>query len=142
MRTICWVVLLALCGCGGSDNTSATTSVPATSGASNLVIVTVGGGANEFSPATVNINPGDTVEWVWAGGPFTVTSGSPTAGGADGRFCSLAPNELVSRGTCNSTSYAQGAGATFSWSFLSTGTFNYFSTVQGAAMTGTVVVGP
>ncbi|HEX6834922.1 MAG TPA: plastocyanin/azurin family copper-binding protein [Polyangia bacterium] len=138
------MVLLALCGCGGNDNdnTSATTSVPATAVASNPVIVTVGAVANQFSPATVNIRPGDTVEWVWAGGPYTVTSGSPTAGGPDGMFCSLASGKLVSRGTCNSRSYAQDAGATFSWNFLSAGTFHYFSTVQGAAMSGTVVVGP
>lgn len=145
MRTIFWVALLTLCGCGGGDdNHSMTTATPATFGpVPETVTVTVGaGGANAFSPATVNINPGDTVQWVWASGPHTVTSGSPTGSGPDGKFCSVAVGKLVSRGSCNSTLYAQDAGATYSFTFLSAGTFPYFSTVQGAAMTGTVVVGP
>jgi plastocyanin len=37
-----------------------------------------------FSPATVTINPGDTVRWLWEGGSHTVTSGAGCS--PDGRW--------------------------------------------------------
>ena len=136
MRTIAWVALLAIAGCGG-DGTVSTSSVapkPATA------IVHVGAAAtNVFSPQAVNINPGDTVLWVWEGGPHTVTSGAP--GAVDGTFCSLPSGTPPSVSACDSISYAQGRTAAFYRKFASTGTFPYFDEVQGAMMTGTIVVG-
>jgi plastocyanin len=76
--------------------------------------------------------------WVWDGSPHTVTSGSP--GAADGKFCSLPAGTAVTAAACNSTSYAQGTGATYSFTFTSSGTFPYFCEVHGAMMTGSVVV--
>jgi plastocyanin len=142
MRTLACLAILAMCGCGGDDN-GTTTSVPATTATigpvPSTVTVQVGpGGTKSFSPATVNIKTGDSVEWIWDSGPHTVTSianGSP-----DGTFCSRAEGQHISRANCNSTSYAQGAGTTFSWTFLVPGTFPYISTVDGPAMSGTVIV--
>jgi plastocyanin len=94
--------------------------------------VTVQVGPNSstsFAPATVTIQPGDTVSWVWSSTvvPHDVTSG--TCSGltctADGRFTSGAP---------------QVAPATFNRTFSTPGTFPYFCTVHLSAMTGTVVV--
>ena len=136
MRTMGWVTLLAIAGCGGNEtvSTSSVTPTPATA------IVHVGAGAaNVFSPQTVNINPGDTVLWVWDGGLHTVTSGAP--GAVDGRFCSLPFGTPPTVGACDSTSYAQGPTAAFYWKFTSAGTFPYFCGVHGAMMTGTIVVG-
>lgn len=39
---------------------------------------------NTFDPATITVQPGDTVEWIWSSGFHTVTSGAPCT--ADGRF--------------------------------------------------------
>ena len=144
MRTsICLLALLGIGGCGGDDNSSSTSVATNTVFGPGAAEVTVQVGPGAFSPATITINAGDSVTWVWTSGPHTVTSGSPTAGGPDGRFCSVATGKPVTAGHCNSTSYAQGAGATFTWTFLEPGTFHYFSTPQGAAMTGTIiVVGP
>jgi plastocyanin len=74
--------------------------------------------------------------WTWASGPHTVTSGTP--GNADGRFCSNGGAQTPA--ACNSISYAQGAGATYSHTFTMAATYPYYCTVHGAAMTGTVVV--
>ena len=42
------------------------------------VTVTVGpGGAHAFSPDTVDIDVGDTVEWTWDSNTHSVTSGDP-----------------------------------------------------------------
>ena len=149
MRTIGWVAIVLMAGCGGGGGgSSSTSSVPPTPPSPTptptptpaTATVHVGSnGAMTFSPQSVNINPGDTVNWVWDGGPHTVTSGAP--GNADGNFCSLPAGQTPSASACNSTSYAQGTGASYSHTFPSAGTFPYFCTVHGAMMTGTVVVG-
>ena len=95
--------------------------------------VKVGSGGFNFSPATISINAGETVHWVWSGSNHTVTSG--TAPTADGLFCS--PNDM----NCG-TSNPSNTGATYDHTFASAGTFQYFCKVHGSSMTGTVVVNP
>ncbi len=165
MKLAGMVVALAgvgMAGCGGDDtSTVGPTTVPGAdmavavvqdmagaavgadmaTAAAQTVMVTVGpNGTISFSPATVMIHPGDTVMWTWASGPHTVTSGTP--GNADGKFCSNGGAQTAA--ACNSTSYAQGPGATYSQTdvFRTPGTYPYYCTVHGAAMTGTVVSMP
>jgi len=143
MRMTGLVMVLLVAGCG-NDTTSSTASVPPaptptptpTPTPATMMVSVGAGAANAFSPQTVTINPGDTVQWNWAGGPHTVTSGAP--GAADGNFCSNGGTQ--SAAACNSTAYAQNAGATYSHTFPTAGTFPYYCTVHGAMMTGTVIV--
>lgn len=154
MRTKWLLVLSMVAGCG-NDGTVSPTSVAPTSTAPlpppmvprpgtptpppTTTTVSVGAdGLNAFFPQTVTITLGSTVQWVWDGGPFTATSGTP--GSPDGRFCSLPSNETPSASACNSTAYATNAGNMFSQTLSNVGTFPYFSTVQGTMMTGTIVV--
>ena len=53
-------------------------------GASNAATHTVNQVGTSFVPADIIVQPGDTIEWVWANGIHTVTSGSPCT--PDGRF--------------------------------------------------------
>jgi plastocyanin len=146
MRTIWWAAVLVIAGCGSGSTTASTNSVPPTpTPAAGTAMVHVGtNGAMAFFPQSVNVNPGDTVTWIWDslasdGTPHTVTSGTP--GAADGLFCSLPAGQAPSPSACNSTSYAQGPGATYSHTFATAGTFPYYCAIHGAMMTGTVVVG-
>src|SRR5689334_471738 len=77
-----------------------------------------------FSPFVVSIAPGDTVMWTWKGINHSVTSGMP--GAPDGMFDSGIHN----------------SGFTFSVTFSTPGTFNYFCSPHGACcgMTGKVTV--
>ena len=76
-----------------------------------------------FEPALVVIQPGDTVRWTWTIGIHTVTSGSNCD--ADGLFD--APLDTGHR--------------TFSFTFPSAGTYDYFCAPHCAmGMTGTVEV--
>lgn len=88
------------------------------------------GSFHRFVPEVVNINPGDTVRWVWGGGsqaPHTVTSGDPSSGQQDGRF----------------NSPLRTAPFTFSYTFNEAGTVNYFCVPhREMGMYGTVNVGP
>ena len=86
--------------------------------------VQVGAGGNKFTPQNVDIKVGDTVHWVWVSGTHSTTSGVP--GNADGMWDS---------GT-HSTPF------TFDFTFLTTGTFNYFCMPHGlcCGMIGTVTV--
>jgi plastocyanin len=89
------------------------------------VTVTVGpGGTFTFSPSSVNIQRGDTVQWVWADDHHTTTSGTPGS-----------PNGLWDSGLLND-------GATFSHTFTTAGSFHYFCAPHGACcgMVGTVTV--
>jgi plastocyanin len=73
---------------------------------------------NQFSPATVTVNVGDTVTWDWTGAnPHTVTSN-------DGTFDSGAPQTSGS----------------FQHTFTAAGTFAYICEVHGQSMSGTVTV--
>jgi plastocyanin len=138
MRMLRWVALLAIAGCGSGSYSASTSSTPPSTAPSTMTVHVGAGAANSFSPQMVSINVGDTVTWVWDGGPHTVTSGSP--GAVDGTFCSLPAGTAPSASACNSTSYAQSSGS-YSYTFPAAGTFAYFCTVHGAMMTGTVVVG-
>ena len=89
------------------------------------VDVTVGpNGDLVFSPSSVTIHPGDQVRWTWSSSGHSTTSGSPGQ-----------PNGIWDSGIHN-------AGATFTRTFNSTGTFPYYCTPHGGccAMVGTVTV--
>ena len=77
-------------------------------------------GDTSFSPSSVSIQPGDTVQWVWKSKsmPHSVTSG----GG------------LFDSGVHQSNTF------TFSHTFPAAGTFPYFCTVHPILMKGTVTV--
>src|SRR5262245_51965823 len=86
--------------------------------------VQVGAGGLKFTPASITINSGDTIQWVWAASGHSSTSGTP--GHPDGMWDS---------GILN-------LGATFSHTFTTAGTFSYFCTPHGlcCGMVGTVIV--
>jgi len=93
-----------------------------------IVNVGQGGGMvfmdQQSGGSTTTIAVGTTVQWVWVSGIHSTTSGTCAAGCTpDGNWDSGA-----------------GSGMTFSKTFSQAGTFPYFCTVHGAAMTGTVVV--
>jgi plastocyanin len=77
-----------------------------------------------FTPATVNIHPGDTVQWIWDDAGHSVTSGSSCA--ANGGF----------------DTGIQNAGFTFTRTFTQPGPVPYFCTPHCASnnMVGTVNV--
>jgi plastocyanin/uncharacterized protein YggT (Ycf19 family) len=87
--------------------------------------VTVGTGGNlVFTPSSVTIHPGDSVQWTWSSSGHSTTSGSPGL-----------PNGIWDSGILNQ-------GATFTRTFNTAGTFPYYCTPHGGccAMVGTVVV--
>src|SRR5450631_3632413 len=88
------------------------------------VTVTVGDGGFQFSPPSVTIHPGDTVQWTWSASGHSSTSGSPGL-----------PNGLWDSGVLNQ-------GATFSHTFNTAGSFPYYCTPHGSCcgMVGTVTV--
>ncbi|PYX78362.1 MAG: hypothetical protein DMG66_05665, partial [Acidobacteria bacterium] len=87
-----------------------------------------------FSPASVTINVGDTVEWDWAGNNHTVTSGGCCS--FNGLF------DLGTKGTSPPT--GQNAGFAASHTFTQPGSFPYFCRVHGSnfGMTGSVTALP
>ena len=97
----------------GSSRASATTFT-----------VTVGDGGFLFSPDSLTIRPGDTVQWTWSASGHSSTSGSPGA-----------PSGFWDSGVLNQ-------GATFSHTFNAAGSFPYYCTPHGACcgMIGTVTV--
>lgn len=114
--------LLVACGGGGDSrstgpsgtpNTPSTPSTPEAPVQTNAVQVA----NNLFSPANIQVAPGTTVTWSWPSGTDThnVTF-------ADG----------VNSGD-------KGAGAVFTRTFNTAGTFNYQCTLHGG-MTGSVLV--
>lgn len=84
------------------------------------------GPANVFAPSNLTIKVGDTVEWVWKEDTHTVTEGTsctPKTGGFN--------------------SGVQNTGFTFSRTFSTAGTIDYFCTPHCAVgMTGKITVGP
>ncbi len=86
--------------------------------------VQVGAGGLKFTPASITVQPGDTVQWVWAASGHSSTSGTP--GNPDGLW----------------DSGVQNSGFTFSHTFNSAGTFNYYCTPHGqcCGMIGSVTV--
>ncbi|MFL6541683.1 MAG: plastocyanin/azurin family copper-binding protein [Chthoniobacterales bacterium] len=75
-----------------------------------------------FSPSSVTINVGDTVQWQWNSGPHSVTSGTPDH-----------PSGLFDSGIQNS-------GHSFSHTFTDPGQVPYYCMVHGSMMTGVVKV--
>jgi plastocyanin len=91
------------------------------------VQVQVGGDGPVFTPSGVTIQPGDTVQWNWDYTP----NGASVTSGISGR-----PNGLFDSGV-HSAPYS------FSHTFTSVGSFDYFCRMLPAQMTGSVgVVAP
>jgi plastocyanin len=87
--------------------------------------VQVGANGLRFTPQNVDIQVGDTIEWIWGAGSHSTTSGTP--GQPDGRWDS---------GVVNQTGFI------FSFTFTTAGTFNYYCSVHGGCcgMIGSVTV--
>ena len=90
----------------------------------DTIPVQVGQGGLKFTPQNVTIHVGDTVQWTWAASGHSSTSGTP--GHPDGIW----------------DSGVQNLGFTFSHTFSTAGTFNYYCTPHGACcgMIGSVIV--
>ena len=96
-----------------------------------LVTVDVGGASNVFSPSSITIHQGDTVEWVWQGGFHSTVS---VAGTAE-QWSSSATSTV---------------GTTFDHTFTNLGTFAYYCSIHGSdngdqtasGMSGTITVVP
>jgi plastocyanin len=101
-----------------------TVSASGIAGAATVMVQVAPGGDLSFSPFSVSINPGDTVQWVWKSKamPHSVTSGNG------------ASNGLFDSGVQQSNTF------TFSHTFPTAGTFPYFCTVHPLFMKGTVTV--
>jgi amicyanin len=108
---------LAAVSCGGSANTTATTSGAATSQAGNAGEVQVTIQNFAFDPATVTVKVGDTVTWT--------------------NKDSVDHNVTADNGEFKSDNLAQGS--TFSFTFTKAGSYPYHCTIH-PYMTGTVVV--
>jgi plastocyanin len=90
--------------------------------------VAVGQGGNNFvdsrsGNSTTTVRMGETVTWTWVGALHSTTSGSCCTGSG------IWDSGIKSNGS-------------FSHTFASAGSFPYFCTVHGSAMTGMVVVSP
>jgi plastocyanin len=94
-------------------------------GAATVMVQVAPKGDLSFSPSSVSINPGDTVQWIWKSKamPHSVTSGN---GGTS--------NGLFNSGLQQSNTF------TFSHTFPTAGTFPYFCSVHFTVMKGTVTV--
>ncbi len=99
------------------------------------VAVTVGAGGNlSFSPPTVTIQAGQTVQWNWAAGGHTVTSMTAGTCTPDNAYCS--PSD-----TSCSTGTTSASGASYCHTFPTAGTFDYACVPHcDLGMKGTVVV--
>jgi len=90
------------------------------------------GGALSFAPATLTIQVGDTVRWVWGSPGHSVVSG--TDGNADNKFCS------PSNSGCNNPPLSN-MGASYEHTFTQAGTFPYYCSVHFTlGMTGMIKV--
>jgi plastocyanin len=103
---------------------------PTPTPAARTAIVSVGQGGMNFvdqssGSSITTIQVGDTVRWNWVSGFHSTTSGTCSGSNCqrDGKWDS-----------------GEGSGKAFSFRFTQAGTYNYFCTVHGAAMTGVVQV--
>jgi plastocyanin len=114
-------VLLALaCGGGGGGGSSPTSPTPGP----KTVVVTISD--DMYTPKSVSINPGDTVQWVVAPGSLTTHTATDVGGTFDSGFIFTT------------------AGVTFSQKFSTNGiTYNYSCKTHGACcgMKGSILVG-
>lgn len=109
----------ALAGSGCKDNSTDTNNT----GGSNPPADEVWMQNTNFNPKDKTITVGTTITWINKDSyNHTVTSGTP--GNPDGKFSS---------GTL-------GLGGTFSHTFNTAGTFNYYCTIHQSMMTGTITV--
>ena len=100
-------------------------------------VVTVGAGGTNFVDQTsgtnaTTIHVGDTVQWNWAGGPHSVTSGTCQPGG--GYYGS----DCAADGIWNSGVHS--ASDSFSHTFGQEGSFPYYCAIHGSMMIGVVFV--
>ncbi|MEW6701420.1 MAG: plastocyanin/azurin family copper-binding protein [Bacteroidota bacterium] len=76
-----------------------------------------------FNPSTITVNAGTTIKWINKDNvAHTVTSGTPGA-----------PDGIFDSGNLNN-------GGTFSYTFNTKGTFQYYCKLHQSSMKGTVVV--
>ena len=113
-RILPWVMGVGIFACLGNEGLQATT----------FSVDVAPGGEPVFSPASVSIQVGDTVEWTWKGDDHSVTSGTPGF-----------PSGLFDSGINDS-------GHTFSHTFSAPGTFAYYCAPHGECcnMVGSVTV--
>jgi plastocyanin len=122
-----------------TGGTGPTPTPTPTSSTASTRIVNVGKTGNSFSDAqdggsTSTIHVGDTIQWVWFGGPHSATSGTCSSGGyADGGTCN--PDGIWDSSLKSPT-------FTFSQTFHTAGTFSYFCSNHLGDMTGTIRVQP
>jgi plastocyanin len=122
----------------GPPNTPTPTPTPQ---AGSTVIVNVAhGGVTSFSPGTVLIHVGDTVQWDFNDGSsyHSTTSGTctPDPYGYGGDVCVSLP------GSVNWDSGLRAAGVQFPWVFSTPGTYRYYCMKHQSMMTGTIQVSP
>ncbi len=113
LRLILAAAGIAALACSGSDSPSA----PTGGGSSTVTVGTPSGGLT-FSPTNITVAPNGTVTWNWNSGGVIhdvtfVTDGSKSGPKSSG---------------------------TFQKTFPTAGTFNYFCSIHGQAMSGTVTV--
>lgn len=119
------VLSVVLAACGSSAATQAPTTAPTTAPADSPAAAPAGGGGGNavtiqnfaFGPATLDVAVGTTVTWT------NQDSTSHTATADDGSF----------------DSKPIAAGATFSQTFSTAGTFTYHCSIH-SSMTGTITV--
>jgi plastocyanin len=129
-----------------TDTGGGTETGPTCNGTPTTHDVQVGGTTYTFTPSALTICKGDTVHWVWMGGPHTVTSGNVTGGTVtmgvmmggtgtpDNKFCNqnnmncaMAPTEM--------------AGNTYDFTFTTAGSFPYYCSPHATlGMIGTITV--
>ena len=96
----------------------------ATIAAGKTYVVEVGPNGDNFVPASITIEPGDTIEWQWKSSFHSSTSGTPNK-----------PSGEWNSGVLNN-------GSKYSYEFNELGTFPYYCTVHGGCcnMIGSVTV--
>lgn len=104
--------------------------------AATFVVTVGGGGYTTFVDQTsgtnsTTIHVGDTVQWNWAGGPHSVTSGACQPGGYYGSDCT--PDGNWDTGV-------QSSGYSFTKTFDREGNFAYYCRIHGYMMLGVVFV--
>jgi plastocyanin len=121
-------------GGGGEDTTTDAGGMDTTTdgggGPQIEATVTVGPGGNfRFDPSEVTVAVGGTVTWEWDSGGHNVTPDT-------------IPQDADWSGTEGAPGETYGAGHTYSHTFETAGTYDYFCNPhRGAGMVGTVVVG-
>jgi plastocyanin/outer membrane protein assembly factor BamB len=98
-------------------------ATPTATPVANATVLVGHNGGSTFEPASITIQPGDTVAWVWESGFHSVTSGLPEQ-----------PDGLFDSGV-------ESVPFTFFHTFPVAGNFPYFCEVHGAMMVGSVNVG-